>query len=138
MKKISGYLAAVLAILAVLTALVPHQVRADSVTSVVMTYQDKKYTKQIYGVETDRIKAGENTDSLRDIEGLLNNLTFQTNGEVKVDRSAVVNAVKAAINAGQTGINIDLTKYMEVKLPQPLQYLRQPPQHLPQPQQHLR
>ena len=113
MKKISGYLAAVLTILAVLTALVPHQVRADSVTSVVMTYQDKKYTKQIYGVETDRIKAGENTDSLRDIEGLLNNLTFQTNGEVKVDKSAVVNAVKAAINAGQTGINIDLTKYKE-------------------------
>ena len=102
-----------IAILSVLIVAAPYQVRADSVTSVVMTYQDKTYTKQIYGVETDKIKAGENSDSLRDIEGLLNNLTFQTNGEVRIDQSAVVNAVKTAILAGQTGINIDLTKYKE-------------------------
>lgn len=113
MKKISGHLAAILVIMAMLTIVTPYPVYADSVTSVVMTYQDKIYTKQIYGVETDRIKAGENTDSLRDIEGLLNNLTFQTNGDVRIDKAAVVNVVKTAIIAGQTGINIDLTKYKE-------------------------
>lgn len=113
MKKLSSRLAGLIAIMTAIVIAVPYQVRADSVTSVVMTYQDKIYTKQIYGVEIDRIKAGENTDSLRDIEGLLNNLTFQTNGDVRVDKSAVVNAVKTAIFAGQTGINIDLTKYKE-------------------------
>lgn len=113
MKKISGHLAALLMIMAMLTVVNPYRVYADSVTSVVMTYQDKTYTKQIYGVETDRIKKGEDTDSLRDIEGLLNNLTFQTNGDVRIDKTAVVNAVKSAIIAGQTGINIDLTKYKE-------------------------
>ena len=113
MRKTSGHLAVVIAILTMLAVVAPYQVYADSVVSVIMTYQDKTYTKQIYGVETDRIKAGENTDSLRDIEGLLNNLTFQTNGDVRIDKTAVVNAVKSAIIAGQTGINIDLTKYKE-------------------------
>lgn len=91
----------------------PMRARAESVTSVVMKYDDKVYTKEIYGIEIDQIKAGSETDGLRDIGGLLDNLTFQTNGDVKVNKSAVINAVKAAIVAGQTSVNIDLTKYTD-------------------------
>ena len=91
----------------------PMRARAELVTSVVMKYDDKVYTKEIYGIEIDRIKAGSETDGLRDIGGLLDNLTFQTNGDVKVNKSAVINAVKAAIVAGQTSVNIDLTKYTD-------------------------
>ena len=101
------------AVIAAVIAVVPKNVYAESVTSVVMKYDDKVYTKQIYGLEIDQIKAGTETDGLRDIGGLLDNLTFQTNGDVKVNKPAVINAVKAAIVAGQTSINIDLTKYTE-------------------------
>ena len=113
MKRIHLRAVALAAILTVLFLSMPVQVRAESVTSVVMTYQDKVYTKQIYDLETSQIKAGADTDSLRDIEGLLNNLTFQTNGEVKINKPAVVNAVKSAIVAGRTDIRIDLTVYVE-------------------------
>ena len=89
-------------------------VKAEPVTSVVMTYEDKVFTKQIYGIETDRIKAGEDTDGLKDIGGLLDNLTFQTNGEVKVDKNAVISAVRSAIVSGQTYISLDLKNYKEV------------------------
>ena len=97
-------------------AVMPKCVYAEQVTSIVMKYEDKVYTKEIYGVETDQIKAGAETDGLRDIGGLLDNLTFQTNGDVKVNKSAVISAVKNAIIAGQTGINIDLTKYTDAAL----------------------
>lgn len=100
-------------VIAAMIAAVPQSVYAEPITSVVMKYEDKVYTKQIYGVEIDQIKNGAETDGLRDIGGLLDNLAFQTNGDVKVNKPAVINAVKTAIIAGQTGINIDLTKYTE-------------------------
>ena len=107
----------VIAVIAAVIIAFPHGVFAEPVTNVVMTYQDKVYTKQIYGVETDQIKAGADTDGLKDIEGLLNNLTFQTNGEVLVDKAAVTAAVRNAIIAGQTDISIDLSKYTEDIVP---------------------
>ncbi len=96
---------------AAMTMLMTCPVRAEEVTSVVMTYQDKVYTKQLYGIETDQIKSGADTDGIKDIEGLLENLTFETNGEVSVNKAAVVKAVKNQIIAGKTSISIDLTKY---------------------------
>ena len=112
MKKILRLVMLTVIIASVIFA-APMRARAESVTSVVMKYDDKVYTKEIYGIEIDQIKAGSETDGLRDIGGLLDNLTFQTNGDVKVNKSAVINAVKAAIVAGQTSVNIDLTKYTD-------------------------
>ena len=83
----------------------------ETVTSIVMTYQDKVYTKQIYDQEVEQIKAGADTDGLRDVEALIDQLAFQTNGEVLVEKSAVVAAVKSAIASGSPAVNIDLTKY---------------------------
>ena len=101
----------VISVLLAIVILVPESVFADSVTSIVMTYQDKTYTKQIYGTEIESIKAGVDTDGLKDIGGLIDSLTFVTNGDVTIDKAAVTAAVKSAIMAGQTGINIDLAKY---------------------------
>lgn len=111
MKKQIRKFAALLATVLAFSVAVPDIVLADSVTSIVMTYQDKVYTKQIYGTEAEQIKAGADTEGLKDIGGLIDSLTFVTNGEVQIDKAAVTAAVKSAIMAGQTGINIDLTKY---------------------------
>lgn len=86
-------------------------VRAEECTTIVMTYEDKVFTKQIYSLDTDRIKEGVVTDGLKSIGELCDNLSFRTNGEDKVDKQAVMAAVAAAIIAGQTNINIDLTQY---------------------------
>ena len=113
MKKALRYLTGITAVLAAVLIAFPKQAFGESVTNVIMTYEDKVYTKQIYGIETDRIKEGADTDGLKDIGGLLNNLTFQTNGEIVVNKDAVISAVKNAIIAGSTDINIDLTRYTE-------------------------
>lgn len=86
-------------------------VKAETVTTVVMKYEDKVFTKQLYGVDTDQIKSGVETEGLKSIGGLCDNLTFQTNGSVKVDKNAVMTTVKNSIIAGQTSINVDLTKF---------------------------
>ena len=111
MRKMIRKMTAITAAFLMFAVLIPDSVFADSVTSIVMTYQDKVYTKQIYGTEVEKIKEGVDTDGLKDIGGLIDSLTFVTNGEAQIDKSAVTAAVKSAIMAGQTGINIDLTKY---------------------------
>lgn len=111
MKKMTRKMISVFAALLATVILLPESVFADSVTSIVMTYQDKTYTKQIYGTEIEKIKAGVDTDGLKDIGGLIDSLTFVTNGDVQIDKAAATAAVKNAIMTGQTGINIDLTKY---------------------------
>ncbi len=111
MKKSLQHLAGIIAVLAAVFIALPRCAYAEPVTNVIMTYEDKVYTKQIYGIETDRIKAGADTDALHDIGGLLNNLTFQTNGEVVVDKDLVIAVVRNAIISGSSDINIDLTKY---------------------------
>ena len=111
MKKWLAKLAALMISASASLMLLPQPVSAETVTSVVMTYKDKVYVKQIYGIETDQIKAGADTDALKDIGGLLDNLTFETNGEVKVNKSAVVSAVKNQIIAGKESVNINLEKY---------------------------
>lgn len=111
MSKIAGRITILMATVLCVCSLNGVCVKAETVTNVVMTYEDKIYTKQLYGVDTDQIKAGVNTDGLMSIGGLCENLTFQTNGAVKVDKNAVINTVKNSIIAGQTSINIDLTKY---------------------------
>ncbi|MBO4904711.1 MAG: VanW family protein [Lachnospiraceae bacterium] len=113
MKKIKRRLTAVIATVMLIAAALPTAVFADSVTSVVMTYQDKTYTKQFYGTEVESIKSGANTEGLSDIGGLIDSLTFLLNGEVQFDKAAVTSAVKNAIIAGQTGISIDLSKYVK-------------------------
>lgn len=118
-KKIRKTVMAAVTAAMVILAL-PQDVLADSVTSIVMTYQDKVYTKQLYGVETDQIKAGVDTDGLKDIGGLIDSLAFVTNGDAKIDKAAVTAAVKSAVIAGQTSINIDLTKYREGAAPAPV------------------
>ena len=101
-----------------IAVLVVRPVAAETVTNVVMTYEDKVYTNQIYGVEVEQIKSGLVTDGLKNIGGLCDNLSFVTNGSVKVDKDAVMNAVKSSIIAGQSNINIDLTKYTPEALKQ--------------------
>ena len=86
-------------------------VKANTTVSVVMTYGDKVFTKQLYEVDVEQIKSGANTDGLKSIGDLCDNLTFQTNGGASVDKNSVIDAVKDGVKAGKTSINIDLTKY---------------------------
>lgn len=86
-------------------------VMAETVTNVVMTYEDKVFTKQLYDIEIEKIKAGQTPEGLKNVGDLCDNLTFQTNGSAVVDKNAVMNEVKNQIIAGKTSINIDLTKY---------------------------
>ena len=99
MKKRIKRSVAVITVFAAVFFVLPRIVRAEPVTNIVMTYQDKVFTKQIYSVEVNRIRQGEDTDGLKDVGGLLDNLTFQTNGEVKVDKAAVINDVRNSIIA---------------------------------------
>lgn len=110
MKNVKRFLVTVLTLLVFLTVTVK-PVMAETVTTVVMKYEDKVYTKQLYGVDVEQIKSGVVTDGLKDIGGLCDNLTFVTNGGVKVDKNAVMDTVKNLIIAGQTSINVDLTKF---------------------------
>ena len=113
MKKRFCRLVAVLMTAAAVAVSVPVGVFADSVTAVVMTYEDKVYAKDLYGTEVEQIRQGTETDGLKDIGGLIDSLTFLTNGEERFDKAAVTSAVKAAIMAGETHIKIDLSKYKE-------------------------
>ena len=110
MKKSLRKIMAALTIVAV-TFMTGNTVFADSVTSVVMRYEDKVFTKEIYGTEVEEIKNGAFTDGLRDISGLIDSLEYQMNGDVRINRNAVTDAVKSLIIAGQTSINIDLSRY---------------------------
>lgn len=87
------------------------QVKADTVTTVVMTYEDKVFTKELYSVDTEQIKAGVMTDGLKSIGDLCDNLKFQTNGQVEVDKNSVMDFVKNSIIAGKVNINVDLTQF---------------------------
>ncbi len=111
MKKAFRRFATIFATLLAVIFIMPENVFAEQVASVVMTYEDKVYIKQIYGPEIEQIKGGADTDGLRDLGGLIDSLTFVTNGDVQIDKSAVTAFVKASIASGQTGINVDLTKY---------------------------
>lgn len=111
MRKVTKRMVACVVALVLFSVISDASVKAEAVTTVVMTYEDKVYTKQLYGVDTDQIKDGVETEGLRSIGGLCDNLTFQTNGSVTVDKNAVMTTVKNSIIAGQTSINIDLTKY---------------------------
>lgn len=88
-------------------------VMADDVTNVVLTYELKTYTKQLYGPDVEQIKAGVNTAGLLSIGEQVDNLNFVSNGTIKVDRQAVMNAVKNSIVAGQKNITVDMTKFTE-------------------------
>lgn len=107
-------------LIAVLFAItsINYTVKAEEFTSIVMTYQDKVFTRQLYSVDTDKIKEGVVTDGLKSIGELCDNLKFQTNGSVEVDREAVMNYVKAAIIAGQRSISVDLTQFTPEMLAQ--------------------
>lgn len=101
----------ILVAVVLLSQLFTISVKAEECTTVVMTYEDKVFTKQLYSIDTDQIKNGVITDGLKSIGELCDNLAYRTNGSDKVNRDAVMNAVKAAIIAGQKSINIDLTQY---------------------------
>ncbi len=113
MKKRFCRLVTVFMTAAVMAAALPVGVFADTVTAVVMTYEDKVYAKDLYGIEVEQIRQGVETDGLKDIGGLIDSLTFLTNGEQRFDKAAVTAAVKSAIMAGETHIKIDLSKYKE-------------------------
>lgn len=112
-RKKSQVIRLILSVILIVTVLDIQKVmpKAETITSIVMTYQDKVFTKELYGPDTDRIKEGVVTDGLNSIGGLCDNLKFQTNGQVEVDRQAVMNEVKNQIIMGKTSINIDLTKF---------------------------
>lgn len=90
--------------------------RAEEVTTIIMKYEDKVFTRQLYDIDTNKIKEGVVTDGLKSIGEQCDNLNFQLNGQVDVNRNAVMEAVKAAIIAGQKTINIDLSMYTSTAL----------------------
>lgn len=106
-RKIVLAVVAVIFIVSVNTSFV----RAEEVTTVVMTYEDKSFSKQLYSVDVNKIKEGVTTEGLTSIGGLCDNLSFVTNGANVVDKNAVMEEVKNQIIAGKTSINIDLTNY---------------------------
>ena len=118
MKRLIKSIAVFAAMLLMTTLVQLSCVKADTITTVVMTYEDKVYTKQLYGVDVDKIKQGVVTDGLKSVGDLCDNLQFVTNGAVKVDKDVVMKTVSDAISAGSEGtnINIDLTKYTEEAL----------------------
>ena len=87
------------------------KVYADSFTTVVMTYDDKVYTRQIYDLDVQQIKAGVETEGIKGIKGQCDNINYVSNGAISVDRNAVAAAVTAQIVAGQTNIAVDLKQY---------------------------
>lgn len=112
MKKfISKVLVALLVFAYAATGLIVSFPKAEEVTSVVMTYEDKVFSRQLYSVDTDKIKEGVVTDGLKSIGELCDNLTFQTNGAVKINKNAVMDTVKNNIIVGQKNIKIDLSQY---------------------------
>lgn len=88
-------------------------VKADDVTTVVLTYELKSYTKQLYGPDVEQIKAGVDTAGLLSIGEQVDNLNFVSNGSIKVDRNAVMSTVRSCIIAGQKNITVDMTKYTD-------------------------
>ena len=109
MKRVKRLLIMAMAMMSFL--MISRPVMAETVTTVVMKYEEKTYTKQLYSVDVEQIKSGVVTDGLKDVGGLCDNLTFVSNGSIKVDKNAVMETVKNSIIAGQTSINIDLTKF---------------------------
>ena len=110
-KRINRILFGMLAVLCIMTSVCKVNVYADTKTTVVLTYQDKVYSKELYGVDTEQIKNGVETEGLKSVGALCDNLSFVTSGTVQVDRKAVMAAVADAVKAGKTNISIDLTKY---------------------------
>jgi len=112
MRKIaSKFIGAILVLIIVATQIIVYMPRAEEVTTIVMKYEDKVFSRQLYSLDTDKIKEGVVTDGLKSIGELCDNLTFQTNGKVKVDKNAVMTTVKNCIIAGQKDISIDLSMY---------------------------
>lgn len=85
--------------------------KAEEVTTIIMKYEDKVFTRQLYDIDTNRIKEGVVTEGLKSVGEQCDNLNFQLNGQVDVNKNAVMDAVKMAIIAGQKTINIDLSMY---------------------------
>lgn len=110
-KKVFHIMMTFVVMVTFLTTVMPLTVKAETVVTVVMTYEDKIFTKQLYSVDIDKIKNGEETEGFRSIGGLCDNLTFQTNGKVTVDKAAVMNVVKNEIILGKTSISLDLYKF---------------------------
>ena len=88
-----------------------NKVLADSYTTVVMTYDDKVYTRQLYDLDTQMIKSGVETDGIKGIKEQCDNVNYISNGTINVDRNAVAAAVTAQIAAGQTNIYVDLKQF---------------------------
>lgn len=109
-KKIVSAILSIL-VIASYSSLCTVSVSAETVTTVVMTYADMTFSKELYGIETDKIKEGQNTQGLNDIGGLCDNLSFRTNGSVTVDKKAVADEVVRQIKNGKTSISIDLKQY---------------------------
>ena len=110
-KALTKMMVALLIFVCALTQIAIFEVKAEDITTIVMTYEDKVFSKQLYSVDTDKIKQGIETDGLKSVGELIDNLTFQTNGLVKVDKNAVLTTVKNCIITGQKNINIDLTLF---------------------------
>lgn len=117
-KSLLRIVSAILMIMLVTVNVATVKAYADEVTNVVMTYEEKVFTKQLYSVDVNRIKDGVETDGLKGIGELCDNLALQTNGAAVVDREAVKAAVKSAVMAGQKSINIDLTQYTPAAIAQ--------------------
>ena len=117
-KPLIKLVSALLTLLLVASSVIVYSPKAEEVTTVVMTYGDKTYTKQLYSLDTDKIKEGVETDGLKSIGEQCENLNYQTNGQVKVDKTAVMNAVKNYIIMGQKNISIDLTQFTSDALSQ--------------------
>lgn len=87
-------------------------VYAGNPVSVVMRYNAANYSKTIYDVEVDMIKAGTVTDGLRQIGEMCDNVAVISGGADKVNKQAVMSVVASQIQAGAEYISIDLTKYL--------------------------
>ncbi len=86
---------------------------ADTETHLIMKYQNTTYNKTIYGAELPQIIAGENSLNMQGIDEVCNHVYYCSNYKTKINAAAVKAAVRNAVTANMTTINIDLANFVE-------------------------
>ncbi|HOO28943.1 MAG TPA: VanW family protein, partial [Lachnospiraceae bacterium] len=107
LKKITA--AAVMTVL--FAGMVHSTAKADEVVNFILNYDTTVYTRQVYSPEIILINDGTESDAIKWITEVCNQVNFITNGEVTIDSAEVKAEVKKEIAAGNQSIKLDLGDY---------------------------
>lgn len=118
MKKIINKVIAAFLAVIVLGVSLGCEVKAESFISVVLTHNGTNYTREIYSIEAEQIKAGLDTDSVMWVTDCCNYVNFITNGAIILDPTEPTKILKDAVKAGKTSVTIDLGAYTQEAMAQ--------------------